>query len=302
MVRETVCHNALITICLLLVCTTLGCAQSGKRGQQDPQGVTNVPATPTASPAERRHALVIGNAAYEMGLLRNPVHDANDMATALRQLGFEVTLLRDAALRPMVEAIDLFNHQLRQGGVGVFYFAGHGVQVGGENYLIPLQTRIEHERDVRSEAVPLQRVLTAMADAGNEVNILILDACRDNPYAGQWGSSQRGLAVIQAGSGSGTRQRRTGQPGLIPPPPTALRGTLIAYATAPGSTAQDGAGENGVYTKHLLQAMTIPGLSIAQVFKQTRYGVVRETEGRQTPWESSSMQEDVVFMPADPKP
>src|SRR5262249_37311081 len=97
---------------------------------------------PPIARAERRTALVIGNAAYEVGLLRNPVHDASDMATVLRQLGFEVTLLRDAARRPMVEAIELFSRQLRQGGVGLFYFAGHGIQVGRENYLIPLAARI----------------------------------------------------------------------------------------------------------------------------------------------------------------
>jgi len=167
---------------------------------------------PTIARAERRTALVMGNAAYEVGLLRNPVQDASDMATALRQLGFEVTLLRDAARRPMIEAIDLFSRQLRQGGVGVFYFAGHGVQVGGENYLLPLDARIGREQDVPYEAVPVGRILGGMEDADNQLNILILDACRDNPFARQWRSSQRGLVGMQA-----------------------ARGSLIAYATAPGA-------------------------------------------------------------------
>jgi uncharacterized caspase-like protein len=188
---------------------------------------------PTTARAERRTALVIGNAAYEMGLLRNPVHDAGDMATTLRQLGFEVTLLHDAAHRPMVEAIDLFSRQLRQGGGGVFYFAGHGIKVSRENYLIPVDARIGREQDVPYEAVPVGRILGGMEDADNQLNILILDACRDNPFARQWRSSQRGLVGMQA-----------------------ARGSLIAYATAPGAVTDDGDGRNGLYTSYLLQYLT----------------------------------------------
>src|SRR5215467_13616508 len=229
---------------------------------------------PAPARAERRTALVIGNAAYEAGVLRNPVHDASDMATALRQLGFEVTLLRDAARRPMIEAIDLFSRQLRQGGTGLFYFAGHGVQVSGENYLIPVDARIGREQDVPYEAVPVGRILGGLEDADNQLNILILDACRDNPFARQWRSSQRGLAVMQA-----------------------ARGSLIAYATAPGAVASDGDGRNGLYTMYLLQHMTTPGLSVEHFFKKVREGVVKATKGRQTPWESSSLIGDFSFAP-----
>jgi uncharacterized caspase-like protein len=126
------------------------------------------------------------------------VHDASDMATTLCQLGFEVPLRRDAARRPMVEAIGIFSRQLQKGRVGLFYFAGHGVSVSGEHYLIPLDARIGQEQDVPTEAVPVGRVLGGMEDADNQLNIIILDACRDNPFAPQWHSSQRGLAVIQA--------------------------------------------------------------------------------------------------------
>ena len=145
-----------------------------------------------------------------------------------------------------------FNLRLREGGMGLFYFAGHGVQADGENYLIPINARIAHQRDI---ALPMGRVIGAMEDANNGLNILILDACRNMPFSRSWRSSQ-GLAA----------------------PPTA-RGMLIAYATSPGGMAADGAGENGVYTKYLLQTMALPGLSIEQVFKQVRYGVVAETEG-----------------------
>ena len=130
----------------------------------------------------------------------------------------------------------------------------------GENYLIPINARIARQRDVRYQALPMGRILGAMEDANNGLNILILDACRNLPFSRSWRSRQVGLA-----------------------PPPAARGTLIAYATAPGGMAADGAGENGVYTKHLLQTMALPGLSIEQVFKQVRHGVVAETEGKQTP-------------------
>ena len=229
--------------------------------------------------AERRTALVIGNAAYgEVGVLRNPVNDATDMDAALRQLGFAVTLLRDADLRTMQEAIETFLRQLRQGGAGLFYFAGHGMQVHGENYLIPLRARINREQDAPYEAVPVGRILGGMEDANNQLNLLILDACRDNPYARQWRSSQRGLAVTQA-----------------------ARGSLIAYSTAPGAVASDGSERNGVYTSYLLKHLSTPGLSVEQMFKKVRGGVVEATKGKQTPWESSSLIGDFTFVPEAPR-
>lgn len=231
--------------------------------------------TRTAPPMSRRTALVIGNAAYAMGPLQNAVKDATDIAAMLRRLSFEVTTLQNASLQEMEDAVNAFNLRLRDGGMGLFYFAGHGVQADGENYLIPLKARIDRQQDVRYQALPMGRVIGAMEDANNGLNILILDACRNMPFSRSFRSSQGGLA----------------------PPPTSPRGMLIAYATSPGGMAADGTGENGVYTKYLLQAMSVPGLSIEQVFKQVRYGVVAETEGKQTPWESSSLLGDFAFMP-----
>jgi Caspase domain len=222
----------------------------------------------------RRTALVIGNGAYAVGPLQNAVKDATDITAMLRRLSFEVTLLQNAPLQEMEEAVNAFNLRLREGGMGLFYYAGHGVQADGENYLIPVKARIDRQQDVRYQALPMGRVIGAMEDANNGLNILILDACRNMPFSRSWRSSQGGLA----------------------PPPTA-RGMLIAYATSPGGMAADGAGENGVYTKYLLKTMALPGLSIEQVFKQVRYGVVAETEGKQTPWESSSLLGDFAFMP-----
>jgi esterase/lipase superfamily enzyme len=232
----------------------------------------------TTARAERRTALVIGNAAYESGLLRNPVNDATDMAATLQHLGFEVTLLRDAKQGAMYEAIEAFSINLRhKGGVGLFYFAGYGIQVAGQNYLIPVGAQIGRERDVPHEAVPVERILGRMGDADNGLNILILDACRDNPFARQRRSSrERGLAMMQE-----------------------TRGALIAYATAPGETCADGSGRNGVYTLELLRYMATPGLSMEEVFKRVRLSVMDATKGQQIPWETSFLSGDFYFVSPD---
>lgn len=223
----------------------------------------------------RGMALVIGNAAYQTDPLHNPGNDATDMAETLHQLGFMVTLLLDANLREMEDLVEQFARRLHEGKPGLFYFSGHGVQIAGENYLIPLGARIEREQDVRYEAMPVGRVLGALEEARNTLNIIILDACRNNPFVRGWRSPQSGLAMVQAGLGM-----------------------LIAYATAPGKVAADGYGRNGTYTKHLLQSMTTPGLSIERVFKQVRLAVIEETGGQQTPWESSSLTGDFYFVPS----
>lgn len=273
---HTAYHTALITSLLLLLVTVVSVdAQSKKSGRQEQRGATVGPAVPTPSTAERHIALVIGNSSYAESPLANPVNDATDTANALQQMGFAVTPLLNADLRRMRDAIETFRKQLRPGVVGLFYFAGHGVQVKGENYLVPIGAQVAREQDVEFETLHVGRVLGAMEDADNGVDIIILDACRDNPYARSLRSSQRGLAVTQA-----------------------ITGSLIAYATAPGSVAADGSGRNGVYTSHLLQNMRILGLPIEQVFKNVRIGVMKETANKQTPWESSSLTGNVTFMPA----
>ena len=151
-------------------------------GAPQAQRVTSTP--------QSRMALIIGNTAYRQARLLNPVNDATDMAATLNRLGFAVTLLRDADQRTMESAIHTFSRQLRQGGVGLFYFAGHGIQVEGENYLIPIGANLEKETDVRYEAVHVGRVLDGMEDAGNDLNIVILDSCRNNPFARSWRSNR----------------------------------------------------------------------------------------------------------------
>jgi len=225
-----------------------------------------------AETPQHRLALVIGNSAYESSPLNNPVNDATDMGTMLKSMGFEVISQLDANQKQMENAIRAFQARLTKDSVGLFFFAGHGMQVAGTNYLIPIGARISQESDIKYESVDAGRVLDAMHSAGNPLNIVILDACRDNPFARSYRSSAKGLARMDA--------------------PT---GTFIAYATAPGDTAADGGGKNGVFTKYMLEYMPTPNLEVDKVLKKVRVSVMRETGKRQVPWQSSSLTGDFFF-------
>ncbi|MEA5534325.1 caspase family protein [Crocosphaera sp. XPORK-15E] len=229
-------------------------------------------------------ALVIGNADYDENALANPVNDATDMAKALQKLGFEVTLLKNQDLRTMETAIDDFSLKLRQGGVGLFYYAGHGVQVEGENYLIPLKAKLLHEKNARYEALALGKVINAMQAAETQVNIVIIDACRDNPFYRRWRSSRRGSSV------RGLAQE-------IPP-----EGTVIAFATAPGEYAQDGKGRNSPFTSHLLRYIKEPNLDVVLMFRRVRAEVLRETDRKQEPWYQESLVGSFSFNSVDNSP
>lgn len=228
-----------------------------------------------AEAASQRVALVIGNNAYADGVLKNPINDARSMAATLRELEFEVQVLENADRTVMQRAILDFGRKLRDGAVGLFYFAGHGMQVRGSNYLIPVKASIESEDEVEVESVDVAYVLARMATAKNQFNIVILDACRNNPFQRSFRSVSNGLSAISA--------------------PT---GTMIAYATAPGSVASDGDAANGIYTSELVSAIRKPGLSMEEAFKQARSRVIQRTQGKQTPWESSSVVGDFFFKSA----
>jgi hypothetical protein len=220
--------------------------------------------------AEPRTALVIGNSAYPFSPLLNPANDAADVAEALRGTGFDVTLKLDTDRAAMLDAIRGFGERLKASkGMGLFFFAGHGVQINGENYLVPVAAGFEGEADLMSRAVKATEVVDAMAAAGNHLNIVVLDACRDN---GLGRSSTRGLSRID------TNAR-----------------LFISYSTSPGSVAQDGTGRNSPYTKHLVDAIRLPDLALEQTFKNTLKGVYQETRGKQTPWISSSFFGDFIF-------
>ncbi len=218
-----------------------------------------------AGDAAVRTALVIGNAAYDTAPLANPANDAGDMADALRDMGFDVIERINADKRTMVQAVDEFGRKLARSNVAFFYYAGHGMQVRGRNYLIPVKARVASESDVEFEAVDAGRILGKMREAGNKLNIVVLDACRDNPFKRSFRSDQKGLGKMDAPLGS-----------------------LIAYATSPGSVAADGGGRNGIYTKHLLENIQRPDLSVQDVFTETGLGVMKETGNRQVPWTSST--------------
>ncbi|MDD5175305.1 MAG: caspase family protein [Sterolibacterium sp.] len=233
-------------------------------------------AVPVQSAAEQRIALVIGNGAYAgAGVLPNPVNDARDIAAKLKQLGFAVTLSIDADYMMMRRALTDFGRQVTEGTVALFFYAGHGMQVRGKNYLLPVDARIQIENDVGTEAMDVDFLLDKLNLA--RLSVVILDACRNNPFERRFrGGSGAGLAHMAA--------------------PT---GTLIAYSTAPGKVAADGDGRNGLYTGELLEALSLPGLQVEDVFKHVRSKVVKLSGNVQTPWEASSLTGSFYFNASD---
>jgi hypothetical protein len=232
-----------------------------------------------AAETKPRIALVIGNGSYKETPLRNPLNDAQDIGRALRTLGFDVRLHQDLNQQEMDKAIAEFGQSLSKGAVGLFYFAGHGVQVQGRNYLVPIDAGIQRESQVKYRAVDMGMIMEEMHYAGSEINVVILDACRNNPFARSFRSLNRGLAIVDSPQGS-----------------------LIAYATAPGATAADGEGRNGLFTKHLLASIQKRGLDIEQAFKQVRIEVGKETHGDQIPWVSTSLLDKFCFAGCDVEP
>lgn len=228
---------------------------------------------------EKRYALVIGNSNYpkEIGMLKNPVNDATDVATELRQSDFEVQLLTNATYIQIREAMRRFQEKLVNGPkdqtVGLFYYAGHGVQYQDENYLVPIDANVKFEDDIVRMCFPVQRmVLSNMEKTNSRMNIIILDACRNNPFPATTRSVSQGLGEMKR-----------------------ARGSFIAYATAPGSVASDGTGRNGLYTQELLKALRKPGLTIEQVFKEVRMNVLNLSGERQYTWDSSNIIGEFYF-------
>jgi formylglycine-generating enzyme required for sulfatase activity len=227
--------------------------------------------------ASNRVALVIGNSQYadNLGSLMNPVNDAMDISKKLKGFGFEVTTLKNATQHKMDDAISLFGQRISKDGViGLFYFAGHGVQVKGENYLIPIGSGITSEADVKYKAVNAGQILSQMDQANNGFNLVILDACRNNPFGRSFRSVSRGLARMDAPSGS-----------------------LIFYATKPGQVAQDGAGRNGVFTEQLLKSMN-DNLKIEDIFKDVAVKVSNKTNKEQEPWMEGVLYGNFYFNPS----
>jgi hypothetical protein len=220
----------------------------------------------------KRIALVIGNSNYKIRPLKNPRNDADDISRSLRFSGFEIIDLRDASLQQMRNGVRQFGDRLINNDVGLVYYSGHGVEVKGRNYFIPINADIMREDEIADQGLDVALVLEKMNTAGKGVNILIVDACRDDPFGRSFRSSSRGLAQMDA-----------------------PRGTIIAYATSPGKVASDGDGRNSPYTRNLIKAMQQPNKPIEQVFKEVRRAVQEETKNQQTPWENTSLSGDFYF-------
>lgn len=238
--------------------------------------MVNVVPGSAAPDAETRIALVIGNGSYKTNRLKNPRSDAGLMARTLASTGFDVMTVMDGSADEMRRAISDFGSKLQTpGAVALFYYAGHAVQIDNENFLIPLGATIASNADVVAEAVSLQSVLRTMARSATRLNIVVLDACRDDPFtAGAWTATVSGLASVVAPAG-----------------------TIIAYATGPGEIAQDGREDNSPYTAALAAEMMQPGATLEDVFRATRRHVLERTSSRQTPWEHSSLVSQFSFVP-----
>ena len=226
---------------------------------------------------EQRVALVIGNAAYKESRLLNPVNDARAVAGALERLGFIVIKRENVKSREIGSALREFRSRLSPGSVALFFYAGHGLQVRGVNYLPAVDAEIEAEEDVANQSLDMTKVLELLDEAKTRINLVFLDACRNNPFSRRFRSASRGLAKVDAASG-----------------------TLISFATRPGSVAADGEGKNGLYTEHLLNHMATTGLPIEQMLKRVGADVKLASKGRQEPWSEGLLEGDFYFRPAAP--
>jgi hypothetical protein len=226
--------------------------------------------------AADRVALVIGNADYPTAPLKNPINDARAMAEKLARVGFEVIKVENATLVQMNKAIVKLTERLSNEGAVVFYFAGHGMQLRGKNFLLPIDTVTSSEASVRNTAYDFDQLMDSLGES-RRTNVIILDACRNNPYSNARGGS-RGLAQANA-----------------------PYGTLISYATSPGLTAADGEGENGLFTSALLRYLGEPA-TIEEVFKRVRVDVATTSRGEQIPWESSSLVGSFSFVERGAEP
>ena len=221
-------------------------------------------------------ALVVGNGKYkDAPELKNAPNDAKAVAEALKGSGFAVTMQLDTGRDALIGAIRDYVHAMeKQKCVGLFYFAGHGVQLAWRNYLLPIDAVIDKIDDVAKQSVDIARLMEGLTKAANPMNVIILDACRENPFGSVKGADQKGLSQMDAPNQ-----------------------TLLAYATSPGNVASDGDGANGLYTENLLREMKVPEAKIEDVFKRVRLGVRRKSNGAQIPWESTSLEEDFWFLP-----
>ncbi|KWT82882.1 MULTISPECIES: caspase family protein [unclassified Variovorax] len=245
--------------------------------------VSALPAHAQDRPPEKRIALVVGNSQYPKVPLDNPVNDARLIAGNLRKLGFDVNLQLNVGVLPFRRALREFARQVQQDdAIAVLYYAGHGVQIDGRNYLLPVDINLRDQEEVKDESVDIEELFLSKIDkVGSYPRIVILDACRDNPFAAKTRNVRSAGGLAEMGA----------------------RGTLIAFASAPGAPAEDGpAGRNSIYSRNLAEEMMIPGLEVEQMFKNVRVRVLSETRQRQLPWVNTSLTSNFSFNPAARRP
>ena len=237
-----------------------------------------------AAVAGERLALVIGNGAYANApRLANPANDAADIAQSLRSIGFEIVEGRDLDKRTMEQKIVEFGHKLDGASLALFFYAGHGLQVSGQNYLVPIDAKLQRAGDLSFETINVNQVLAQM-EADKRVNLVFLDACRDNPLARSFARTLGDTRSASVGRGLASIQSAVG--------------TMIAYATQPDNTALDGAGRNSPFTTALLKHIATPGLEVRSMMTRVRADVLAATRDRQLPWDHSSLIGEVVLAPA----
>ena len=239
-------------------------------------GVSNV-AVDSGKRQEKRVALVIGNGNYDVARsLPNPLNDADSITRRLESIGFNVVQCKDCNRTQLLKKIDEFGTTLVKDGVGFFFYAGHGIQINGINYLIPTDAKLQSKSDADYECINLARIIGKMDDAHTAVNIVVLDACRDNPFDKAW---------YRSATNDGFASMASGPPGSI-----------IEFSTSPGKTAADGNGANGLYTEALLEVLNEPGLSLGGMFQKARSLVVEKSNGEQVPWELNLMLRDYFLI------
>ena len=263
-------RSRLFMFALLSLALVGGTAEQAQ-AQKDQRNLA-ISAVVDTSVSEKKVALVIGNSAYVKGPLKNPVNDAADIANKLRSLGFDVVERNNLKTAQIGRTLREFRAKLTNGAVALFFYAGHGLQIKGDNYLPAVDADIEGEEDVPNQSIAVRQVLELMEDAKTRLNLAFLDACRNNPYARSFRSAGEGLAKVSAPSG-----------------------TLVSFATRPGSVAADGDGRNGLYTSHLLSAMDAPNQPVELMLKRVTTAVKSSSQGRQEPWMEGSIEGDFYF-------
>ncbi len=234
--------------------------------------------------AAQKSALIIGNSRYLLGdRLTNPQNDAEDIAKKLKSMGFDVILLKDANLAQMLDSIDQFKSKLRQGDVALFYFAGHGLQVDGQNYLVPIDAKMNSRSRVAYEAVKLSDVSNALAQGNITNNIIIIDACRNDPFPKELRDGSRGLARLDSSVRSPKKK------------------LFYLFASAPGTTADDGKGRNGVFTQELLKYLGQVGLTMPDLYEAVSNGVLAASNNKQEVYHEGDMLARFSLVPTPVK-